>query len=46
MISEPCVEIHAGKCCSFQCLRPMHYFMKMVFDSLFECIVSLAYVRR
>ena len=44
MISEPYVEIHAGKCCSFQRIRSVHYFVKMVFESLLECIVSLAYV--
>ena len=44
MISESYVEIHAGKCCSFQRIRSVHYFVKMVSESLLECIVSLAYV--
>ena len=42
MISESYVEIHAGKCCSFQRIRSVHYFVKMVSESLLECIVSLA----
>ena len=44
MISGSYVEIHAGKCCSFQRIRSVHYFVKMVSESLLECIVSLAYV--
>ena len=44
MISESYVEIHAGKCCSFQRIRSVHYFVEMIFESLLECIVSLAYV--
>ena len=44
MISESYVEIHAGKCCSFQRIRSVHYFVKMVSESLLECIVGLAYV--
>ena len=44
MISESDVEIHVGKCCSFQRIRSVHYFVKMVSESLLECIVSLAYV--
>ena len=44
MISESYVEIHAGKCCSFHRIRSVHYFVEMIFESLLECIVSLAYV--
>ena len=44
MISESYVEIHTGKCCSFQRIRSVHYFVEMIFESLLECIVSLAYV--
>ena len=29
MISGSYVEIHAGKCCSFQRIRSVHYFVKM-----------------